>query len=96
MSPYEKKLPELLDGSAAYYYNKGVNFYNQNNLDSALFHLNLSHGIKPKDYRPLFYLGQVYYKMNNFSKAKEMWSQGLSFNPGDPVLQNALKSVANY
>ncbi len=96
MSPYEKKLPEFLDGSAAYYYNKGVNFVNQNQYQDALTQLNKAHEIKPNDHRPLYYLGLTYYKMNNFSKAKEMWSKGLSFAPNDSVLQNSVKSVANY
>jgi tetratricopeptide (TPR) repeat protein len=96
LSPYEKKLPEFLDGSAAYYYNKGVNFMNENKFEDALTQLNIAHGIKPNDHRPLYYLGMVYYKMNNFTKAKEMWSKGLALAPNDPVLQKAVNDVRNY
>ena len=96
MSPYEKRLPEFLDGSAAYYYNKGVNFMNENKLEEALKELNIANTIKPNDHRPFYYLGMVYFKMNNQAKAKEMWSKGLALAPNDPVLQKAVNDARNY
>lgn len=96
LSPYEKKLPEFLDGSAAYYYNKGVGFLNENKLPEALAQLKYANQIKPNDNRPYYYLGVVYFKMKDFAKAKEMWSKGLSLAPNDQILKKALQDVANY
>lgn len=96
MSPYEQKLPELLDNSAAYYYNKGVGFLDKGQLQDALKNLLKANEIKPKDYRPYYFLGKVYYQMQNFPMAKQMWSKGLSFAPNDQMLRDGLNSVANY
>jgi tetratricopeptide (TPR) repeat protein len=96
MSPYEKKLPEFLENSAAYYYNKGVGFLDKGQMDEALKNLNMAHTIKPKDHRPLYFLGKIYFAQRNFPMAKQMWSQGLSYAPNDSILQEAVKSVANY
>lgn len=96
MSPYEKKLPEFLDGSAAYYYNKGVNFMNENKLPEALKELKIANTIKPNDHRPFYYLGMVYSKMNNWPMAKEMWSRGLALAPNDQVMQKAVNDAKNY
>jgi protein O-mannosyl-transferase len=95
LSPYERKLPEFLDGAAAHFYNKGLEFLNAGNLDSALAKFNYAHTIKPNDHRPLYYLGLVYMQMKNPAKAKEMWAMGLKYAPGDQVLQKAYNSVAN-
>jgi hypothetical protein len=96
LSPYEKKIPEFLDGAAANYYNKGVGFLNENNFDEALKNLMMANKIKPNDHRPYYYLGLTYQKMKNFSKAKEMFSKGLAIVPNDATMQNALREVANY
>jgi len=96
LSPYEKQIDPLLDNAAADFYNRGQKSMNENNLQEALAQFQKSHEAKPKDHRPLYFLGMVYYKMGNFVKAKEMWSLGLSYAPGDPMLQKALNDVANY
>lgn len=95
LSPYEKKLPEFLDGSAAYYYNKGVKFLNENKFPEALQQLEIANKIKPNDYRPYYFLGQTYFKMNNIPKARETWSKGLALAPNDQMMRNALQSLGN-
>ncbi|MBK7763718.1 MAG: tetratricopeptide repeat protein [Bacteroidetes bacterium] len=96
MSPYEKQLPAFLDNAAAHYYNKGMGFFNQNQLAEALKEFNRAHEIKPNDHRPLYFIGMVQFRQGNFRQAKEAWTKAISFAPGDANLQKALQDVAQY
>ncbi len=95
LSPNEQRLPGLLQISASYYYNKGVDFYTVQKYDEALVFLNIANKLGPRDPTPYYYLGMVYNGQKKFSQAKEIWSKGLSFAPNDSSLQMVLKEIKN-
>ena len=94
LSPYEKQLPELLDNAAAYYYNKGMGYFNQNNLEAAMKEFQTAHQVKPNDHRPLYFIGMIYLKQGNKLLAKDSFMKGLQFAPGDQTLQQALTEAS--
>jgi tetratricopeptide (TPR) repeat protein len=95
LSPYEKQLPSLLDNAAAYYYNKAMSFFNNNQLDEAMNLLQKAHQIKPNDHRPLYFIGMIYLRKGNTTLARDSWKQALTFAPGDTILLKAIQDIAN-
>ncbi|MBL7767077.1 MAG: hypothetical protein JNJ58_13335 [Chitinophagaceae bacterium] len=92
-NPQDVTVSGYLDNAAGYYYNKGTKYFDAQKLDSAMQQFLLANEIKPKDHRPLYFLGMIYFKQGNMTRAKEMWSKGLLSAPNDAMLQQALRSI---
>lgn len=89
-APQNQEVAQAIDQAAGTHYNRGVEFLKQEQLDAAFAEMQTAHQIKPRDHRPLYFLGQIRLRQNQPDEARRYWKQGLQFAPNDGMLRKAL------
>lgn len=89
-APQNQEVAQAIDQAAGTHYNRGVEFLKQEQLDAAFAEMQTAHQIKPRDHRPLYFLGQIRLRQHQPDEARRYWKQGLQFAPNDGMLRKAL------
>ena len=85
------KAKSIKKNISAYLYNKGVEFFNENNDDVSLMCLETSRDMYPRG-ETFKVLGHLYYKRTELYKAIDSWERALKINPEDEeILKNIEK-----
>ncbi len=71
----------------------GDRYFREGKLEEAKLSYHRSIAIDPTFTEAYYRLGQVYLKLNQSSKAKEIWEKGLEESPDDKKLLKALKKL---
>lgn len=89
-APQNREVAQAIDQAAGTHYNRGMDFLKQEQLDAAYAEMQTAHQIKPRDHRPLYFLGQIRLRQNQLDEARTFWKQGLQLAPNDAMLRKAL------
>ncbi len=91
---YEKAI-SISDSLYVAYLHAGDCHLMQNNLSEAIANYELALTKNPFDYRPSFYLGTAYSRLQDFEKAKTNYINALILKPRHPNLINVLTLMSN-
>lgn len=91
--PTHPNVPQIRQTLLGGYSNKANEAVKANKLNDALPLLLKAYNYTPNNPKLCFDIGNLYAMSQNIQKAKEFWSNGLKYAPGDQQLQNALRSV---
>lgn len=91
-----QRLPENLPGQdATYFYNKGNELAQQKEYRNALLHFKKAVSMKPDFVEAMVNLGNCYYLLQDFLKAKESFEQAIRIRPGYKDAQGNLDRINN-
>lgn len=72
---------------------RGMLAFEDKRYDDAVIAFKLWALVQPKNYKPLYNLGGVYFKSHRYELAKKAWDTALLLNPDDPEILNAIESL---
>lgn len=83
----------MLSDLSLYYYNQGLHFFSNNRVTLAKNSLEKAVAMSKEDWKRKNVLGLCYYRLGDFSAAKEIWAASLCCSPGENPASFYLKSL---